>query len=107
MKLREIFQQVNFEDTDLKDDLVFFMYNDDKFYRRMLHPSIVNFKNKIKNNQPCEDTYFRSCVDDACKIYCKKFDITDNEKSVFTDVDRDEVARKIFGQEKQEAERGQ
>jgi hypothetical protein len=105
MKLREIFQQVNFEDADLRDDIAFFMYNDDKFYRRLLYPAIIKFRDKIKNNQSCEDTYFRSCVDTACKVYCKQFNIKDNEKSVFTDVDRDEVARKIFGQEKQEAER--
>lgn len=102
MKIQDLFEQTNFEDADLKDDLLFFMYSDDKFYRRKLFPVIHDFREKEKNNQACKDTFFRQCVDEACRYYCKKFDIKDNEKSVFTDVDRDEVARKIFGQEKQE-----
>jgi hypothetical protein len=107
MKIQDLYKQTNFEDADLKDDLMFFMYSDDKFYRRMLFPVIHDFRQKMKSQKGCEDVFFRSCVDQACKIYCKKFDIKGNEKSVFTDVDRDEVARKIFGQEKQEIERAQ
>lgn len=106
MKLFEVDEKINLKDSDLNDDLMFFMYNDDKFYRRMLYPTIHNFVEKIKGKQACKDNYFRGCVDSACKIYCNKYDIKDGEKSVFTDVDRDEVARQIFGQERDRCEQG-
>lgn len=97
---------LNLEDVDLKDDLKFFMHNDPGFYRRVLYPMIARVRDHIKQGHPCRDDIFRGAVDHAAKVYCQKFKIPQNEKSVFTDVDRDELAREIFGKERDHIEQG-
>lgn len=98
---------MNLEDVDLLDDLHFFMHNDPNFYRSILFPMIGKVKNHVNAGKRCKDTVFRGCVDRAADAYCKKFNVAENVKSVFTDVDRDELARKIFGQERDRIEQGQ
>lgn len=106
MLLRELDEKYNLKDLDLLDDLEFFMLNDDKFYRRILHPELLKMKNNLESGVACEDNCLRPCVDKAAILYCKKFNIPDNPKSVFTDVDRDAVARKIFGKEQDNIAKG-
>jgi hypothetical protein len=106
MLLRELDDSFNLEDTDLLDDLEFYMLNDDKFFRRILHPELLKVKHKLEAGHACEDTCLRPCVDKAATLYCKKFNIPDGSKSVFTDVDRDAVARKIFGKEQDNIAKG-
>lgn len=107
MLIREFTEIPELEGVDLLDDLHFFMHNDPTFYRKVLYPLIAKFRDHIKGGKSCKDTIFRPCVDHAAQIYCKKFEIPHNEKSVFTDVDRDELARKIFSQELKNVEDGQ
>jgi hypothetical protein len=106
MLLRELDEKFNLEDSNLLDDLEFFMMNDDKFYRRVLHPELISLKDKLESGEACEDDCLRPCVDKAAMLYCKKFNIPDNPKSVFTDVDRDAVARSIFGKEQENMAKG-
>jgi hypothetical protein len=107
MKINELNERLKIDDIDLLDDLEFFMNNDNQFYRRIYYPMLMKLKKIVKTGKSCDDNFFRSCVDQAIPIYIKKFNISGNEKSVFTDVDRDEVARKIFGQEKERIEKGE
>jgi hypothetical protein len=106
MLLREFINQKELEDVDMLDDLHFFMHNDPKFYRKFLYPLIAKFRDHIKQGKKCKDTVFRPCVDRAVDMYCQKYDIAGNPKSVFTDVDRDELARRVFGQEKMRVDQG-
>lgn len=106
MLIREFNEAPNLEDVDLIDDLQFFMENDPTFYRKMLYPIISKLRDIIKSGKISSDRDFRPCVDRAVDIYCKKFKISGNPKSVFTDVDRDAVARKIFNQECDRIQRG-
>lgn len=107
VKLYELNQHLkNLEDVDLVDDLQFFMQNDPKFYRRILYPVLSQMRDRIKKGQGCQHSIFKPCVDTAAKLYCKKFEIPDNDKSVFTDVDRDSLARKIFQQETERVKKG-
>lgn len=106
MLLREFITSKDLEDVDTIEDLHYFMQNDPKFYRMFFYPLISKFKDHINKGKKCKDTVFRPCVDRAVDIYCQKFGIADNPKSLFTDVDRDELARKIFDQEKTHIEKG-
>lgn len=107
VKLYEIDQSLKeLEDVDLVDDLQFFMYNDPKFYRRIMYPVLSQMKKQMQSGQGCKHDMFRPCVDTATKIYCNKYKISANDKSVFTDVDRDAVARKIFQQETERIKKG-
>ena len=106
MLLRELDEKFDLSETNLLDDLEYFMMNDDKFYRRVLHPELLKMKRQLESGVACEDNCLRPCVDQAATIYCKKFRIPDAAKSVFTDVDRDSVARKIFPQEQDRIAQG-
>lgn len=108
MLIREFTESpdLDLETVDLLDDLQFFMNNDPTFYRRIYFPALSAMKNAIKSGQECNENIFLPCVEKAVSIYCKKFNIPGNEKSVFTDVDRDALARKIFGQELENIEKG-
>lgn len=108
MLIREFTEQDNFdlESIDLSDDLQYFMNNDPAFYRKEYYPTLSKMMHTVKEGAQCNDDIFRPCVDKAVEIYCKKFNIPGNIKSVFTDVDRDELARKIFGQEIENIEKG-
>lgn len=99
MLIREFVESPNLKEVDLLDDLKFFMENDPQFYRRVMFPLILKIKKHVKSGGKCKDNIFRSCIDSAVHTYCQKFRIPGNEKSVFTDVDRDKLARQIFGQE--------
>jgi hypothetical protein len=107
MRIFELNEKFKLDDIDLLDDLEFFMNNDNQFYRRVYYPLLMKVKKMVTLGKPCDDKIFRSCIDQAIPLYIKKFNISGNEKSVFTDVDRDELARKIFGQEKERIEQGQ
>lgn len=108
MLIREFTESpgVELETIDLLDDLQVFMNNDPAFYRKVYYPVLSKFKKQIKSNGTCSEDIFRPCVDRAAQLYCQQFKISGNEKSVFTDVDRDELARKIFGQELKNIEEG-
>ena len=99
MLLNELDPNTDLKDVDLLDDLHFFMTNDPVFYRKILHPIVITLKKHLKSDTKCDHTMFKSAVDDGVKAYCNKFKIEGNPKSVFTDVDRDELARKIFSQQ--------
>ncbi len=106
MLIREFTEDPRLKDVDLLDDLHFFMHNDPQFYRKELYPLIAQLKKHVKSGKRCEHTLFRKCVDKAVDHYCQKFKITGNPKSVFTDVDRDSVARKVFAQEQENISKG-
>ena len=106
MLIKEFVEVTGFEDVDLVEDLKYFMENDPKFYRKVLYPAISRYIKKLRSGENCDASEFRSCVDQAAGVYCDKFNIPGNPKSVFTDVDRDELAQKIFGQERQRIQDG-
>ena len=106
MLIREFTEAPDLKDVDLLDDLQFFMHNDPRFYRKELYPIIAQLKKSVKSGKRCENTLFRKCVDNAVDQYCQKFKIPGNPKSVFTDVDRDSLARKIFAQEQDHISNG-
>jgi hypothetical protein len=106
MIITEITQAPDLKDVDLAEDLEFFMRNNPSFYRRVMWPIISKMKQDIKSGKGCKEDCFRPCVDQGALLYCKKFNIPDNPKSVFTNVDRDSLARKIFDKERINIEKG-
>ena len=106
MLLSELDPSLKEKDIDLLDDLHYFMHNDPKFYRNVFYPAISELRNRLKDNKESSPKGFKRCIDNAVNEYCKKFNITGNPTSVFTHTDRDKLARKIFGQEKDNITQG-
>ena len=67
--------QGNKPQFDLKDDLEFFMRNDDDFYRRQYYPHIIKCKRYIESGKTLNPKAFRQLVDHAYECYTKKFPI--------------------------------
>lgn len=106
MLLREFINKKDLDDVDMIDDLMFFMNNDTNFYRKIFFPMISKIRDQIKSGKRCKDTVFRPCVDSAINSYCEKYNISENPISLFTEVDRDEIARKVFAKEKDNVIKG-
>lgn len=101
MRLYEFteFNKIDLESVDLVDDLHFFMHNDPTFYRKIFFPHLHKFKHIIKAGKKCSPKHFKNLIDQAADIYCKKYKIPKVTMSVFSSVDRDQLASKIFNQE--------
>jgi hypothetical protein len=107
MKLFEVAEQKDqFEDVDLPEDLKFFMNNDSSFYRKVLYPSILAMKEKVKTGKPCDQMHFKPCISQGINSYCKKFKIEKNPKDLFSDEEIKDLAEKMFHQEKENIEKG-
>jgi len=107
MKIKDIDNQLEkMKDVDWVDDLKFFMHNDPKFYRTVLYPVIAELKTKIKTGSKCNEMSFAPCIERAIPVYCKKFKITQNLKEIFDDEELEDLATKMFHEEKQNIENG-
>ena len=83
MKIRELFESFSPTDKegdltekaeyDICEDLVFFMNNDDEFYRRHYYPHLINCKNAIKRGHDIKAEAFRSVVKKAYECYLEEF----------------------------------
>ena len=60
---------------DLKDDLEFFMRNDDDFYRRHYYPHIIKCKKFMESGKRLGPGAFKKLVDHAYECYTKRFPI--------------------------------
>lgn len=100
MLLTELDPNLTLDGVDFVDDLHHFMINDPSFYKTVLFPAISNLRDKLKSDQECSENHFKNCVNIAMAKYCKKFNVG-HPTSVFTKTDRDSLARKIFGDEKE------
>lgn len=71
-------------DYDPGKDLVIYMQNDPMFYRKHLYPVLIDYENSKKNNQQFNTKSLLPIVGKAINIYCKKYDITQDPKELFT-----------------------
>ena len=106
MQMNELDPTLNLSHTDLIDDLHFFIHNDPQFYRQIFYPVLSKLKNHLKNGKNCSYKGFKPIIDHAIAQYCRQYRIPGNPISVFTHTDRDELARKIFGHEKENIQTG-
>lgn len=105
MLLKEINEHfANLIDVDFKDDLHFFMHNDSEFYRRILFPAIRILKSKIEQNTGENIKHFKTCVEKAIPMYCKKFKI--KEIQILSPKEIDELAEKMYQEELTRIEQG-
>lgn len=103
-ELNEKFDEL--KDVNVVDDLQFFMNNDPAFYRKVLYPSILSMKEKIKGGSSCSEDHFLPCIKKGADSYCQKFKIKKPSKDLFSDEEVKELAQKMFHQEKTNIEKG-
>lgn len=107
MKLFELEdKKIDFEGVNLLDDLDFFMNNDALFYRKVLYPSILSMKDKVKSGASCKENHFMPCIEQGVNSYCKKFKLDKKKKDLFADEEVRKLALKMFHREKDNIEKG-
>lgn len=107
MKINDVDKQAEqFKDVDFVDDLKFFMHNDPRFYRKVVYPVIAELKGKLKSGGKCNEMSFMPCIDKAIPVYCNKFKITQNPKVLFDPEEVQDLAVKMFHEEKHNIENG-
>jgi hypothetical protein len=108
MLLRELDEKfADLTDVDLKDDVHFFMHNDSEFYRKVLFPAISALRSKIKGGGTADSSTFKSCIDQAMPVYCKKFNIKEPAEKFLSPEEINELAEQLYHEEKVRIEQGQ
>ena len=80
---------------DLDDDLIFFMHNNDDFYRRNLFPVLKVCKNKFDHGGGFSHRMFKPIVARAYEAYRKEFPLRELEDSL-DEEQCEAIARKIY-----------
>jgi len=73
-------------DFDLVDDLIFYMYNDQTFYRSKFYPVEIKFKRLKKSGQTAPASSFVQLVRDAYSAYYDKYKSAGLEKTLPKDI---------------------
>jgi len=71
-------------DFDPGKDIVIYMQNDPMFYRKHLYPVLVDYEEAKKNDQEFNTKSLLPVVDRAIPMYCKKFNIMQDPRKLFT-----------------------
>lgn len=83
---------------DLDDDLIFYMHNNDDFYRRNLFPVLKVCKNKFDHGGGFSHRMFKPIVARAYESYRKEFPLRELEDSL-EEEQCEAIARKIYNTE--------
>jgi hypothetical protein len=83
---------------DLDDDLIFFMHNNDDFYRRNLFPVLKVCKNKFDHGGGFSHRMFKPIVAKAYESYRKEFPLRELEDKL-DEEQCEAIARKIYEME--------
>ena len=107
MKITDLFEslpiRINKEDPDklpfdLADDLLFFMRNDDDFYRRNYYPHVVKCIAHVKKGNDLSPKVFAPMVKHAYECYTKKFPVRQLPETIEKGI-CEQVCKKIRDEE--------
>jgi len=90
---------------DLGEDLVFFMHNNDDFYRRHFFPVLKTCKAQFESGGKFSHRVFKPIINKAYEAYKKEFPIRELEESLEDDF-KEQVARNIYDTELKNLEDG-
>jgi hypothetical protein len=86
-------------DYDVVDDMMVYMRNNPKFYRRDYFPLMVNLQKQVRNGEKINP---KEClgpmIEKACESYCERFGVKTKE-TLLTDDDKNALISRIFDEE--------
>jgi hypothetical protein len=85
---------------DLAEDLMFFMRNDENFYRKHYYPHIAKIKEQVKKGRKLSSNVFMPMVQHAFECYTDKFPIRGLPESLEDDL-CEEICSKLRTEEVQ------
>lgn len=90
---------------DLAEDLVFFMNNNDDFYRRHYFPIIKTCKAQFESGDKFSHRVFKPIINKAYEAYKEEFPVRELEESLEEDF-KEQVAKIIYDTEIKNLEDG-
>lgn len=100
MKIRELLEDADEVKYDVVDDVLFFMRNNDSFYRYHYFPAINKVSDHFKKSKKIKKSIIDKLVNNAIPVYCKKYKIADDPKKIFTSEVKNSIISKILSDEK-------
>ena len=85
---------------DLAEDLMFFMRNDENFYRKHYYPHIAKIKEQVKKGRKLSSNVFMPMVQHAFECYTDKFPVRGLPESLEDDL-CEEICSKLRTEEVQ------
>ena len=93
---------------DVVDDVLVFMRNNPRFYRRAYFPAMVELQNKIRKNEKINpNESLASMIEMACESYCDHYSVGRNKNNLLNDEDREILVNKIFDEELESLRNGE
>ncbi len=83
-------------DFDPGKDILVYMQNDPMFYRKHLYPVLIDYEESKKNKQSFNTKSLLPVVDAAIPLYCKKFNIMQDPRKLFTKAIKLQIIRDIL-----------
>lgn len=90
---------------DLKDDLIFFMNNDDEVYRRHTFPAILKLQDKIAAGVKPSKSLFANAVHECYQMYQEQFNSHKLPYELEPDI-IEEICQQIYEDEEQKIKDG-
>jgi hypothetical protein len=86
-------------DFDVVDDVMVFMKNNPKFYRRDYFPTMVELQKQVRNGEKVSP---KNClgpmIEKACESYCDRFKVKTKD-TLLSDDDKNALVARIFDEE--------
>lgn len=93
---------------DVVDDVLTFMRNNPKFYRRNYFPAMVGLQDKIRKNEKINPKKsLAGMIEMACESYCDHFSVGRNKDNLLTDEDKEILVNRIFDEELDSLRKGE
>lgn len=107
MNLNDLLKNPNFQDHDLRDDLVFYMRKDPAFFRKAYYPAMCELDDKIDSGKETSATDLLELVKLGAYNYVKKFGLQETVGDVFDQEDLEEIAEFIYDEESKKCKEGE
>ena len=86
-------------DFDVVDDVIVYMRNNPKFYRRDYFPKMVELQKQVRQGEKINP---KDClgpmIEKACESYCERFKVKTKD-TLLTDDDKNALVARIFDDE--------
>ena len=100
--------QDNKMNFDVVDDVLVFMRNNPKFYRRNFFPAMVELQNKIRKNEKINPKQsLNDMIEMACESYCDHYNVGRNKSNLLTAEDKEVLVNRIFDEELDSLRKGE
>jgi len=92
---------------DIIDDVIVFMRNDPKFYRKKYFPTMARLSDAHRQGMDVDaHSEMSPMIDSGLNTYCKKYKIARSPSDIFTIEDRAAIMDRVYSEEMENIRKG-